>query len=71
MCNLEDLNRQIIACRMLDKRLNQQCNASQPVIHEDMLESVRDHRKYFGMVSKISILRQLVKTKQFVKTVKL
>jgi hypothetical protein len=37
-------------------------------IHEEMLESVRNHRKVNGLTSKITILRNFLKTRKFVKT---
>ena len=37
-------------------------------IHEEMLESVRNHRSVNGITSKITILRNFLKTKKFVKT---
>lgn len=37
-------------------------------IHQEMLESVINHRKVNGLTSKITILRNFLKTKKFVKT---
>jgi hypothetical protein len=37
-------------------------------INEEMLESVRNHRKIYGITSKIAIIRNYLRTKNFVKT---
>lgn len=38
-------------------------------INEEMLESVRSHRKIYGVTSKIAIIRNYLKTRKFVKTI--
>lgn len=38
-------------------------------IHEEMMESVRNHRKIHGLTPKFSIFRNFLKTKKFVKTI--
>ena len=38
-------------------------------INEEMLESVRSHRKIYGVTSKIAIIRNYLKTRKYVKTI--
>jgi hypothetical protein len=66
---IEDFNQQITDCRMLNKSLNQTYNTTQPVIHKEMAYSISEHRKYFGMISKFTILKSFAKTKKFCRTV--
>jgi hypothetical protein len=70
MKNIEDLNRIITDCRMLDHHLKQEYNTTQPVIHQEMVNDVIEHRRIWGLTSMFTILRQIVKTKKYCYTIK-
>ncbi len=65
--NIEELNRAIIGCKALDYRTED--NTSKWTMHPEMIESVRDHREFFGLTSEEDILKQLMRTRVFCKTV--
>jgi hypothetical protein len=67
--NIEDFNRQLIACRMLNHRLNTEHSTTQPVVNQRMVESVRDYHKEFGIVPRYAWKRAMVKTRKFTRTV--
>ena len=63
--DIESMNNQITACRMLNQKLGREYNTAQPVIHQEMLADVREHRNIWGLTSMFTIKRQLVKTRRF------
>jgi hypothetical protein len=67
--NIEELNRQIIACHMLDKAICKGNNTAQPVIDKELVKSVMDYHRYFGSPRKFAVLRGLARTRKFVRTV--
>jgi hypothetical protein len=67
--NIEDLNSFLIKSKSPDLKLTNTYLSSNFHINEDLLKDVINHRKIFGISHKISILKSLVKTKKFVKTI--
>ncbi len=60
----------IIIQSMFGRETRTQCSETVPLrINEEMLESVRNHRKVNGLTSKIAIIRNYLRTKKFVKTI--
>ncbi len=67
--NIEEKNRMIIRNRFNEERSSNHHGSSQHRINEELMNSVREHRRIHGIISGISILRQLAQTRKWTRTV--
>jgi hypothetical protein len=65
--NIEEQNTAIIRARMIERGSTHSRSTS--VVNEALLASVMEHRREHGIVSRIRILRQLVETRKWTRTV--
>lgn len=68
--SIDEQNELIIKSRFggSDIRVYNYDNNLPPRLNLELVESVKDHRRINGLTSKISILRNYIKTKKFVRT---
>lgn len=67
--SIDEQNEMIIKSRFGHDVRSQSYDTFNFRINEEMYESVKNHRKVNGITSKISIIRNYIRTKNFVKTI--
>jgi len=65
--NIEELNSKIINSMMINNLKQRETNTIVFRVNNDLLNDIKEHRRYFGQTSLFTCFRSFIKTKKFLR----